>query len=238
MHNRGQFARGLVRAGVYIRNVGLAAPELLGRGERHGDIFKTDLKKCVKGHAISGKDKMNMAASVCCDTKNSVMRKGGVSPYQWVLGVNPRIPGLLTEGDEWEQLGVLEQRIDPGTALGIKAMLRNTSRKNFVKMDWSRRCAAALLRKSLPLPCNYGTGDLVMYHRKQGSGQHAGDTWQGLAHIIGFENKVPMAISRRSTHSYILDKASTNDYSRYVSAPSNVKQGSTLHAIRAPTSAR
>ena len=119
------------------------------------------------------------------------MGKGGISPYQWVLGADPRFPGQMTEENEWGQLGCLEERIDPTTAFGQKALIRNTSRKNYVRVDCSRRYAAALLRKSVPLRGNYSSGDLVMHLRKQGSGLHSGDTWQGPARIIGFDKKTP-----------------------------------------------
>ena len=177
--------RGLKAAGVHIRFGGFESPETIGRGERHGGIIKTDMEKCVKVHEVIGKQKMKMAGAICQESKNTMMRKGGVSPYQWVLGINPRIPGLLTEDDEWGQLGVLEQNIDPSTAMGLRAQLRRTSRKNFVKIDCSRRYAASLLRKSVPLRGPYEPGCMVMYKRLQGSGEHSGDTWDGPARLLG-----------------------------------------------------
>ena len=60
-HNRGVFAKTLGKNGVYIRNVGLESPEHLGRGERHGGILKTNLKRIIREHQITTKAHVKMA---------------------------------------------------------------------------------------------------------------------------------------------------------------------------------
>ena len=52
--NRGVFSTTLQVNGVLIRIAGLEAPSLLGRGERHGGIFKDHLEHIVKVHNVIG----------------------------------------------------------------------------------------------------------------------------------------------------------------------------------------
>ena len=64
LHNRGVFSTILQANKVLIRTAGLEAPSQLGRGERHGGIFKDHLKHIVKVHRVIGKKGMKMDASV------------------------------------------------------------------------------------------------------------------------------------------------------------------------------
>jgi hypothetical protein len=48
LHNRGRFAKTLTEHGVIVRQAGVEAPYQIGKVERHGDIFKSMLKKTVK----------------------------------------------------------------------------------------------------------------------------------------------------------------------------------------------
>lgn len=64
LHNRGAFARGLSANGTYLRQAALEAPDHIGRGERHGCIFKELLKKVVKLHSLRGKAQMKEAAAI------------------------------------------------------------------------------------------------------------------------------------------------------------------------------
>ena len=50
--------------GVLLRTLGLQAPSQLGRGERHGGIFKENLKLIVKAHKVIVKKGMKMLGSV------------------------------------------------------------------------------------------------------------------------------------------------------------------------------
>ena len=145
LHNRGAFARGLKTNGTYLRQAALEAPEQIGRGERHGGIFKHMLNVVIKEHNVSGKDEMKLAAVVVQETKNDSMRKGGFAASQWVLAKYPRRPGLQGCEDEWGQLGVLESQQHGATEFGKRAAYRFSAQKAFVKVDCGRRYAAAML---------------------------------------------------------------------------------------------
>ena len=48
LHNYGAFSKGLAMNGVYQRVAGLEAAEHIGRGERHGGIFKNKHERDCK----------------------------------------------------------------------------------------------------------------------------------------------------------------------------------------------
>ena len=83
---------------------------------------------------------------------------------------------------------MLHAQGDVATDFGLRARMRLTSQKSFVKQDCGRRFAAAVLRKAAPLTKEYHVGDLVCFQRKQGANE-PGTEWVGVARIIGFENK-------------------------------------------------
>ena len=55
LHNRGAFSKALTDNGVYVRMAALEAPEQIGRGEVHGEIFK----KTLKAPMMSSADESN-----------------------------------------------------------------------------------------------------------------------------------------------------------------------------------
>jgi hypothetical protein len=60
----------------------------------------------VKENAVTGFSGIENSSAVVCATKNSMMRAGGYSPSQLVLGFNPRAPGCSTDADEAADLGL------------------------------------------------------------------------------------------------------------------------------------
>ena len=113
LHNRGNFAKGLEAHGVYLRQAGLENPEGIARGERHGGMWKETFRKIVKVFGIIGKQQVKLATSVVNPTKNGEIRHGGFTPEQWVVGKSTRVPGSMIDEDEFGQLGVLENAVDP-----------------------------------------------------------------------------------------------------------------------------
>jgi hypothetical protein len=174
---------------VYLRQAGVEAPEQIGRGERHGGLFKRNFKRVVKEHNVVGKRDIKLVAAEVIAAKNDMIKRGGFSPAQWVLGKAPRGVGHLLDEEELGHLGVLESQADGETVFGMRAAYRHTSRKAFVKEDCGRRAAAALLRKAAPLPGKYDAGDLICYRRENQANTEPSNVWSAPARIIGFENK-------------------------------------------------
>ena len=131
--------------------------------------MKDVMRNLIKQHHVIGKSQMKQVAAVAQEVKNDTLRRGGFAPSQWVLGRYPRRPGSLAEEDEWGQLGVLTAQQDPSTAFGLKASMRFTAQKAFVRLDCGRRYAAAMLRKARAVDRDYQQGDWIIYRVVQGS---------------------------------------------------------------------
>ena len=168
LHNYGAFSKGLAAAGVYQRVAGVEAHEQIGRGERHGGIFKENLSYVVKAHKIAGKTNMKIAAATVIANKNEMCRKGGIAPSQWVLGKYPRGVANLLEGEELGQLGAISVAVDPGTEFGLRAQYRHTSKKGFVQQDCSQRYQRAMLRNQGPILKPYQQCIVMTIKQKDG----------------------------------------------------------------------
>ena len=167
-HNRGIFGRTLADNSVYVRPIGLESPEQLGRGERHGDMLKWNLKRIIRSHNVTGKEHMKLALAESLAAKNEYLRRGGFSPSQWVLGRSPRGSGhVIMDDEEIGHLGAIEGQLDGETEFALKSKYRLTARKGYVKQDCSMRAQKAMLRRAAPVPGNYAAGDLVCFRREQ-----------------------------------------------------------------------
>jgi hypothetical protein len=177
--------------GVLIRQAGVEAPYQIGKIERHGDIFKSMLKNIVKENAVTGFSGIENSSASVRSTKNSMMRAGGYSPSQWVLGVNP----CSTDADQAADLGLFQSRIDLATTFAQSAALRLPARRAFVREDCGRKFVRALLRKSPPAVGKYQVGDVVSYY-KQDHGWSTASRIIGL-HMVASPSVLPLAASGR-----------------------------------------
>ena len=87
-----------------------------------------------------------MVTDVVNITKNSEIRVGGFTPYQWVLGRAARIRGSLTDEAEFGQLGVLQHALDPATEFHLRNKLRYDARKCFVYSSRPRTSVSNTIR--------------------------------------------------------------------------------------------
>ena len=71
---------------------------------------------------------MRLLTAAVNQSKNSLTRKGGFSPCQWVLGRDLRLPADLADDAEVERLGAQALAATPGTAFFRKAQLRQAVR--------------------------------------------------------------------------------------------------------------
>ena len=61
--------------------------------------------------------------------KNSLSRKAGFSPTQWVLGRDIRLPADLTEDGEAERLGAQAAAATPTTKFARRTLVRQSCRE-------------------------------------------------------------------------------------------------------------
>ena len=208
LHNRGTFARSLSARGIQVINVGVEAPEQIGRVERHGGILKSMILKVASDLGVSGIEEMKAVVAQCVRQKNSMSRVKGFSPMQWVLGRTPREPGTVMDEENWSDLGSLQLATDEGHEFGKMCKIREAARHAFVKADMGSRVSRAILRKAAPVSKEYHCGDLVCYKTQQGG-------WSTASRVIGFRwSKDRLGDTPRSTSLCWTGQASTGERER------------------------
>ena len=190
LHNRGILAQYMGAHGVQVTHAPLETPEAIGRVERHGGVLKAMVRKTAAQVQAHGWQQMQQVLDEACLVKNSLLRQGGYSPAQWVLGRAPReLPSILSE-DGHADLGAIQDSIDPESAFALQHQCRAEAKKAFVQLDTSKRVQKALLRSAKPIPGEYRVGDVVTFRRTK-----AGKTtWSPASRIIGFEGREKEAV--------------------------------------------
>ena len=72
--------------GCIFETAAKASPWQVGQIERHGGMWKETFKRMAWPQQIAGRDDVLTATSAVTQAKNSMSRKGGFSPSQWVIG--------------------------------------------------------------------------------------------------------------------------------------------------------
>ena len=183
LHNRGVLAQFCAAHGIQVSHAPLETPEAIGRVERHGGALKAMVRKVVAQTQAVGPSQLQSVLDECCLTKNSMLRHGGYSPSQWVLGKTPRGPPSFMEEDNGSDLGSFEDQVDPESRFALLHKAREEAKKAFMHLDTSKRVQRALLRNAKPLPYTYSIGDVVCFRRDK-----TGKTeWSTASRVIGFE---------------------------------------------------
>ncbi|CAK9000573.1 Retrovirus-related Pol polyprotein from transposon RE1 (Retro element 1) (AtRE1) [Includes: Protease RE1 [Durusdinium trenchii] len=93
------------QSNVAVRYVPPDAHYQLGKCERHGAMARAILRKLIDEHGLIGADEMTTGAVMACHAKNSLARRAGCAPAQWVFGQLPRLPAsVLSEADNPEAM--------------------------------------------------------------------------------------------------------------------------------------
>ena len=154
----------LAQAGVQVRFVPPDAHYQLGKAEWHGQAIKHIMKRLVSQFAATTPDEMQQIANMACFAKNSMARRSGASPCQWVYGRAPKIPSaILSEPDAVEAKQVIE---DSERYRRIEEM-RHNAMLEYLKFEHSEALRKAILRKSRPWRGPVEVGARVAYFRQK-----------------------------------------------------------------------
>ena len=177
--------------GVQTDFAALESPWHIGRGERHGGIFKDAFHKVVYDQHVVGESLLRDAIPIVTQSKNEMLRHAGYSPSMWVLGSSgPRLPGSLLDADEAARIEVQQAADDPESEMGRSLAVREAARLAFVRLDNSSKYRRALLRRSVPQRGPYPLGCYVYFRRsniRKGETAAPGMRWFGPARVIGHE---------------------------------------------------
>ena len=129
LHNRTVLAQYCAAHGVQVSHAPLETPESIGRVERYGGVHKAMVRKVVSQTPAAGQVQLQTVLDECCLTKNTMLRRGGYSLSQWVLGKMARGPPSLVEEDNSADLGSLEDQVDPESRFALIHQARNEANK-------------------------------------------------------------------------------------------------------------
>ena len=191
-----EFAEALAHEGCYFDAAARASPWQLGQVERHGDIWKQMVKKLVWAEQLAGKEMMIHATSAINQAKNTMVRKSGFSPSQWVLGRSIRLPADLTDDSEAVRLGALSLSTIPTSRFYLKSKLRFLAREAFVQTSNSEALQRAELRRVRPSRGPFPVGSYVFFF--DAADREPGPScWRGVARVVGHEGSHTVWLSHR-----------------------------------------
>ena len=106
-----------------------ASPWQIGQIERHGGLWKETFRRVVWAHQVSGRQDVIMTTAAVNQAKNSLVRKGGFSPAQWVLGRDVRLPASLADDQEVMRVGAQALAATLSSLFYRKTQLRMAAEK-------------------------------------------------------------------------------------------------------------
>ena len=144
MRNQGRMKDLLRIYAINLRYIGVEAPHQLGRGERHGGLFKELIYASVEERQVIGVQQVKMLVTETCMVKNMKLNHLGFTPYQWVLGKLPiDATSLIEEEADGRLLGVHEEIQEPEDEFGLRLQIRQGAKMAYTKVGSSRRARSA-----------------------------------------------------------------------------------------------
>ena len=178
--NGGEFTSHLMnevtsQIGVFHHTTGAESPWQNGCNERNHAVCDSMLHGVLQDHPNMPLD---TALAWACTAKNTLANVYGYSPYQLVLGQNPRLPNILEDPPpSWEVKSMSKKLTEHLTAL-------HATRKEYVKTESCEKLKRALKHRIRTSDTVYQYGDIVYYKR-----EHE-DRWKGPASVMFQDGKV------------------------------------------------
>ena len=97
---------------------------------------------------------MKLLMTGCCNAKNTLRRKAGYSPAQWVFGAEPRL-----EADFMEEPHLLTTMNTPAGAMARRMQMRTEARAAFVRMQTFDTLRRAMLSRIRPRRAGWAAGE-------------------------------------------------------------------------------
>ena len=116
-----------------------------GLAERHGGLLRTIFRKVCYQHKINGKASASLALALCCQAKNSLMTRNGLTADQAVFGRSLRFTELSTvdDGDD-----VLVSVLGTNGPAWRASQIRTAAKMHLLQGDASDKVRRAMLRKA------------------------------------------------------------------------------------------
>ncbi|CAK0836030.1 unnamed protein product [Prorocentrum cordatum] len=166
----------------------------LGRVERQGAWWKELAARTIEHSSIRGEDEMRTLAIMVSGAKNSLRRRAGFSPAQWVLGRDPKMPGDLvddTANYSAHSLAANDEKIRRRYAI------RTAARESFMRMQNDDQLRRAMLARARTVATPLSVGEMCYVFRqakkKEQREQHNRNAkkgiWRGPCVVIGHQGE-------------------------------------------------
>ncbi len=189
-------ANDLADHGCTFTTAAKASPWQIGQIERHGGLWKETFRRVCWAHQVQGKQDVLFATASVNQAKNALVRKGGFSPAQWVLGRDIRIPASLQDDHEVMRVGAQALASTPNSIFYKKTQLRMAAREAFSRAATSSSLRRAELRQVRPSRGPFLPGMYVFYYDASDR-EPSPNCWRGIARVIGKEGSSTIWISHR-----------------------------------------
>ena len=182
--------------GCTFSSAAKAAPWQIGAVERHGGLWKEVFRRVAWAEQVSGRDGVLMLTAAVTQAKNSLSRRHGFAPSQWVLGRDLRLPAALCDDSEVARVGRQALAETPGSRFHRQNQLRVAARESFVKAANDSALRRAELRKIRPTRGPFPVGTYVYYYdaADREAGPH---NWRGIARVVGHEGSSTVWLAHR-----------------------------------------
>lgn len=193
----GRLSTHLSNEGCVFDTAAKASPWQIGQIERAGGLWKAMFRRMVWSEQLAGREDILLATGAINTARNSLTRKSGFSPQQWVLCKSLRLPADLCEDGEVARVGALAASSTPGTRFYRKQQLRMSAREAFMKVQNSEVIRRAELRRIRPTRGPFHVGDFVFYYDQSTSDYPSPNCWRGVARVVGHEGSRTVWLSHR-----------------------------------------
>ncbi len=165
------FERGCEHYGIFQHICDAYSPWQNGRCERHGGWIKEVVSKTARETEPKSREEMESIIHEAVSSKNRYFHRGGFSPYQLVIGENPRLPKELLSDEAIDEVGLEDlsgTAADTDTAAAAfsrKHEVWRAARQNLMRMEAKSRVAEAVTSRA-STPKEFAPGHWVYVWRK------------------------------------------------------------------------
>ena len=165
------FERGCEHYCIFQHVCGAYSPRQNGRCEHHGGWIKEAVSKTTREMEPQSREEMESIIHEAVSSKNRYFHREGFSPYQLVIGENPRLPKELLSDEAIDEVGVEDlsgTATDTDTAAAAfprKHQVRQSARQNLMRMEAKSRVAEAVTSRA-STPKSFAPGQWVYVWRK------------------------------------------------------------------------
>ena len=191
-------------ASILLWHAAVQAPWQNGIAERSGGVLKTVINAVITAHSVQGREEMQDALGEAVAAYNGDINDAGVSPFQAVIGKQPRQIGDVLGGSVQSRLAEHGLSDAPGP-LARQLALREAAKVAITRLHFSRGLRNAELARSRTTTITEAPkpGDICYFYRMSKYNSRTAPSkkklslrrWHGPALVIALEGQTNAYLS-------------------------------------------